>query len=342
MPSRSDAFRAALVAASELLLTLPRERAQVQAARERVSRFAGAHPVVRVDLAVDLKPGSSDADYDILIGHPNGGTVAVTYRPDNGNPWLVDYSEHWAANFVLTVGADAPITAQQALTALEVRAGESPGLIDSLIDDAIVERAMDIDPPVVRPDELQAAVDAFRAARGLHSSASTHAWLSGLGLSVELFQTLIENGVRFRKMSERLTTGQIEPYFEEHRADFDVVRYFRVETRSAGTARRLAQLGEQHGLLSAAERASGELMAGAVNGTFTTARAHELPPELAEADPLKVVGPIASKGKLWLAEILGRNGSTLDGATRIAVRDVLFRQWLDEQRSQRQVRWHWL
>ncbi|HKG95344.1 MAG TPA: TIGR04500 family putative peptide maturation system protein [Gemmatimonadaceae bacterium] len=334
------AFRRALAEAADALAALPRSRAGVAAARERVARLAAAHPAVRLELAVDLPPASDDADYDLLIGHPGGGTVALGYRPDRGNPWFVDYAEHWAANYVLTVGG-LPVTVQQALTALEVAGEGSPGLVDSLVEDALAARAMGVDPPEVTPDEAQAAVDAFRAARGLHSAAATHAWLARLGWSVELFQSLIENGVRARKLRERVTAAEVEPHFHAHRGDFDLVRVFRAETASAEDARRLAALAAVDGLLAAAGRADG-VSGGGVAGTLATARAHELPPELAGAPVGRVVGPMAARGRHWVGEVLGRSEATLDAATRAAVRDVLFRRWLDARRAEHAVRWHWL
>ena len=332
------AFRAALADAADTLAALPRRRGAVDDARERVARLAAAHPAVRVDVAVQLAPASNEADYDLLLGHPDGGTLALTYRPDRGSPWFVDYADHWAANYVLTVG-DLPLTVQQALTALQVRGAESPGLIESLIDDVLVEQEMERDRPEVTPDEAQAAVNAFRAARGLHSAAATHAWLARLGWSVELFQSLIENGVRARKLRERVTANDVEPYFHAHRRDFALVRLFRVETPTAHTAREIAERAAEQGLLGAVERGGG----GRVAGTLSTARAHELPPELADAPVGYIAGPALARGRHWVAEVLARDEVTLDdAATRSAVRDVLFRRWLDAQREGRAVRWHWL
>src|SRR5687767_453939 len=93
----------ALAHAVSFLQELPRRREEVTDARARLEEFRQAHPGLRADLLVDQPPASPRADYDLLLGHPQGGTVALNWRADEGVPWAVDYADHWAANYVVTV-----------------------------------------------------------------------------------------------------------------------------------------------------------------------------------------------------------------------------------------------
>src|SRR5262245_32273598 len=107
-------FEAALSEGIAFLRDLPPGRGEVAASRSRLEAFRAAHPGLRVDLLVDQPPGSPRVDYDLLLGGPDGSTVALNWRPDRGLPWVVDYADHWAANFVVSVNRK-DVTVQQAL-----------------------------------------------------------------------------------------------------------------------------------------------------------------------------------------------------------------------------------
>ena len=96
-------FRNLLADAASLLRELPRDRRETGAARATFQQFRDAHPGVRADLVIDRKPGAETVDYDILLGAPEGGTVVVSWQPDDGVPWTAQQADHWAANYVLTV-----------------------------------------------------------------------------------------------------------------------------------------------------------------------------------------------------------------------------------------------
>jgi len=103
----STSFQKTLYDVVLLLKELPRQRSLSESARTRFKRFEKAHRGVRCNLRVDHPPGSNGVDYDILLGAPDGGTVAVSWRADEGVPWAVQYSDHWAANYVLTVNKNS-------------------------------------------------------------------------------------------------------------------------------------------------------------------------------------------------------------------------------------------
>ena len=342
MPDETNgaAFRAALADAADALASLPRRRAATAEARERVARLAAAHPGARIDVAVDLRPGAESADYDLLLEHPAGGTLALSYRPDAGNPWFVDYADHWAANLVVSVG-DASVSVQQALTLLELRADESPGLLDELVDAALAEEAMAVERPAVTREEIQAAADAFRAARGLRSAAATRAWLARMGWTEALFSSLIANATRFRALKERIAAPDLEAFIADHGGALDLVRIARAETDAADLAGRLASEAADGGLIAAAARAAAEPPA-RVSFSVAAVRAHELPPQLEGAAPGRVTGPHSAGDRYWVAQVVARQPAPPGAATRAAARDLLFRRWADARRDARGVRWHWL
>ena len=344
-------FEDALVGAVQLLRGLPHEPVAADAARERWRAFAAAHPAVGTELLVDRAPGAIRADFDLYLAHPEGGTVALSYRDDGARPWFVDYSEHWAANYVLHAGA-TDVSVQEALFAIQYLGETHPDIVRGLVRDALLVDAIAAAPEHwktdalnVTADELQDAADRFRQRHGLESAADTMAWLDRMGWSVHQFRSVLSNGLEVRKMEEMLVGPQVEPHFEAHRADFDVVRCFRVTCGDAATAALLvASAGA--GLLSATQSllAAPDAEADRVaelTGELTASRAYELG-AAAATEPGTIVGPVLERQSHVVVQVLTRApATTLDPATRHAVRERLMRKWVDKRIREVGVRWRW-
>jgi len=341
MPS----FDESLGAAVALLRELPRGRGEVHEARRRVSAFRAANPPLGAELVVDQPPAAAGVEYDLLLDHPEGGTVALSWRTgDDGTPWLVDHSDHWASNYVVSVG-EQHVTLEQALQALRLRRRQDPGLMEELLREAVITRALAEDPPDVAPDELQQAADDFRRANALFGAEETHRWLSAMGLTPERWRGMLRGGVQARKLRERVTSGLVEPWFAEHRADFDTVRYLRASFASEDVARQAAaEALMTGGLLPRLVALAGAGGAAAdAAGAFGADPACELPPELGAAAPGEIVGPVAEGARHWIAEVLARTPASLDDErTRRAVQARVFQRWVEERCARDGVRWHWM
>ena len=346
-------FAEALHHAIALLRVLPRAPGDTPDARERLRGFAAAHPTTSPEFLIDLAPGAEHADFDIYLAHPAGGTVAVTFREDAGRPWYVDYSEHWAANYVLLVGS-MRVTVQEALFAIQYLSERDPNLVGSLVRDSLLAEAAASDPEEwartvldVSAQETQDAADAFRHAHHLESAADTHAWLERMGWSTHRFKSVLASGVRLRKMEERLVAGRVETHFDAHRADFDLVHLFRIECDDAETAELLAKAAADVGLMPAvqrllSERPSGPPVPRRVDGALTAVRAHTLDDAVRAAAPGQIVGPAEVRGRHVVAQMLAREpAATLDAATRRAVRERLVQEWLVVRAREVPVRWNW-
>src|SRR5262245_39178349 len=243
--------------------------------RARLEHFRRENPGVRADLLVDQPPASRQVDYDLMLSHPEGGTLALSWRADEGVPWAVQYADHWAANYVLTVDA-RDVTIQQALLFLKLTGDREPDLMTELVDQQLIAVAIDADPPPVSDEELQRAADEFRRASRLLNAESTRRWLEEMGLSMEQFQSRLRGAVQIRKLKERVTADDIETYFEAHRKSFDFIRYFQVETRSQATASELAATAREVGLLAATQKLMVNAEAQVSTGSLCFQRAFEL------------------------------------------------------------------
>jgi putative peptide maturation system protein len=336
----SLAFDNALADAASLLRELPHERTAVNEAHQRFDEFLRAHSGVSGALAVDLQPGRDQAEYDVLLDSPEGGTVAVTYKADGGTPWLAEYAEHWAANYVVSVG-EAHLSVQDALISLRLAANEHSGLAEVLLDHAIIAQAIEVEEIRSTPSEEQEATDAFRRALGLESAAATLSWLRDRGWSTRQLQLLVSGGVRLRKLQKRIVGDDADSYFAAHSAEFDLMRVVRADFPTESQARLIYKEASGRSLIEVLQTVAGPGADG-VEITIRTARARELPPAISTLAVAGVTSGVTVGGRWYVAQVLERRSATLDGSTRHAVNDAIFRSWLDDQRRRATIRWHWV
>jgi putative peptide maturation system protein len=290
---------------------------------------------------VDQPPASLRVDYDVLLGYPDGGTLALTWHADDGVPWFVQYADHWAANYVVTVN-DGHVTIQQALLFLKLAGRQYPDLMTQLVEQQLIVEAIEKDPLPVSATELQAASDEFRIAIGLSSADETRRWLEEMGLSIVRFQELLRGKIQAQKLKDRVTADRIEPYFEAHREGFDLVQFFQVEAPVAAVASNLARRAREQNLITAIRTNAVRIGGKDLGAVLRSQRVCELPSVLTSAVPGEVVGPVAESGRYWVAEVFDRQPARLDAQTRAAIHEKLFREWLTDQRKQATVHWHWL
>src|SRR5688572_5273927 len=136
MPMPSP-FDEALSGAVSMLRELPRDRQAAPHAASALHTLRVAHPGIDVELVVDQPPGSPRVDYDLVLGHPEGGTVGLCWRADDGVPWAVEYASHWAASFVVSVNKEH-VPVQTALMFFRLAGRRVPDLMEELVDQTLV------------------------------------------------------------------------------------------------------------------------------------------------------------------------------------------------------------
>ena len=337
--SLPDDFTLALGNAVELLRQLPRARLAVPEAKRRTGAFRADHPDLQATLVVDRPPATHEVEYDLLLQHPEGGTVALTYREDRGVPWAVDYSDHWAANYVVSVDGEH-LSVQQALLMMRFAGWRSDDLMTDLVDWAIIHRELDAGRREVTEAELQECADTFRAAHGLFSAEATESWLRSLGLDLRQFSRMVAGAVETRRLAEEVTGGAVavEGFYAMEPGRADRVSYFEVRGPHAGNGD-LAGPARDGGLWQ--RTVAGVTRGDAVEGVLRQRFAFELGPELAAACSGEIVRG-GSGRDAWVAQVLARVPAPLDAAARRAIRDHLFRQWLARRRTEAQIQWHWV
>ncbi|MEU8244935.1 TIGR04500 family putative peptide maturation system protein [Nonomuraea sp. NPDC048916] len=318
----------ALESGADLLRSLPRRRSGVAAARRAADEWAARHPGVRAQLVVDERPGTPLVDYDLILDHPGGGTVALTAPPEDGVPWLVDHSTHWAAGHLVSVD-DVHVSVPQALTMLRSLSRRDASPYQEIVDQCLLAAAGEDAGPVSAAD-LQATADEFRRGRGLHDRASTLAWMTEAGMSGERFEAYIGEIARRRRFRLDKEAELAPAHLAARPGDFARVRAVWVT-----------------GSEKVAADTPGDLLTGLpsfgdVVVTVATRWEAELPPVLRGAPSGRVVGPEEAPGGGFLTgAVLSRSPAAGDAETLAAAGRAAFAGWLAERRAAATIAWHW-
>ncbi|WP_283135122.1 TIGR04500 family putative peptide maturation system protein [Rhizohabitans arisaemae] len=324
-----------LAAAVDLLRGLPRDRTGVPDAKRAVAAWRAAHPESRAQLVPDIRPGTTTVDYDLLVDHPDGGTVAITASVEDGVPWTIDHSTHWAASKVLSVD-DEEISVQTALLTLRAHAERDRTVHDDLIDHCIfqLETAGEPEPS---PEELQRASDDYRRRRGLYSRAAMSRWLEEVNLTPEAYQNHLYSVARANRFRDRVERESARTYFDDHIREFDQVSAVWVLGPESG----LAELAGQDDPFSAVAAAVADL-SGELTVQVADRMAAELPEPLRNAAEGSAVGPVPYRDTFLFGAVRRRRPARPDAVALAAAGRAAFTAYLADRRAKARIRWFWL
>ncbi|WP_182876734.1 TIGR04500 family putative peptide maturation system protein [Microbispora sp. H10670] len=331
----TSAFDAALTEAVDLLRTLPRRRDAVPEARRAVAEWRATRPATRAQLVADVRPGSPIVDYDLVLAHPDGGSVALTAPADDGVPWTLDHSTHWASGRVVTVDGFA-LLIQNALLTLRTRTERDSTMQEELIDYCILSDMAGREPPPTQ-EELQQASDAYRVRNGLRSRADMMRWLTDVGLNETAYTHHIFGLALKQRVRARIEQETARDYLERNPSEFDHVWALWAE----GPEDRLTELAGAPDPVAALIQA----LSSRDRITVTTADgpALDLPEPMRTAPAGAVTGPVPhGKGHLLGVVRERRPADLADPRTLAAAGRAGFAEYMAERRAKAAVTWHWL
>ena len=211
------------------------------------------------------------------------------------------------------------------------------GLLVAVLAEQVTLRAAAQAGLSVTAAELQQAADRFRHRHGLTSAESTRQWLGREGLSVEDFETGLENELLVEKLKTHLAGPQVGGHFAANRDRYARAQLRQIVAPSEEVARELlAQLteeGKEFAELAKAHSLHGpSRLAGGSLGLIARV---DLPRPVADAvfsaPPGKVVGPVATAEGFHLFLVEARPDPVLDHPTATLIRAELFASWLRDQ-----------
>jgi putative peptide maturation system protein len=344
------------------MVRLAREPAAPGEGEARLKRRAQEHPglkqpqeprtPLKLDVLWEREPVTGSVHYDALLRVPGWGSVSIGYCPERGLPWALRGTFRWSEVDMLRVN-QRRIGVADVVTQLDFLWTE-PWLARQLVDAALISEALEEEPEAFTSsdEELQEAMDAFRRRRDLLTAEAMMRWLEQQGLTHRNLETRLDGYVKARKLRQRVAAGREETYFASHKSEFDVAVIARIALGDMERARLLhgrLRSGEVD-LLSAAAEALREQTPGAHRWEsppplLERVRRSSLPPEQAAvifaATPGAVLEPIETKAGYELRQVLRTEPAVFDAATRAAISERLFQQWLAERRAAADVEWLW-
>jgi putative peptide maturation system protein len=345
---RQSALEEALPAVLSLLTVLPQDEGGRRSAIAEIGRLAARWPELGIDAAVFPDPVRHTVDYDVLFHHPNGGTVALSYAPDDGVPWVLRFAESVEAYKIAKVNEEY-ITFQTGLLALQLDP-QARDLFERMVTAAILGQVVEREKIQASSAETQEAMDQFRRAHGLREASATHKWLQERGFDRGDFERLMLRVVSARKLRAHVIAGKTEEYFEDHRAAFDRVTITHVTVSLKQLAEDLAaEAGDHDDLLVCARRRQ------AAGPSDVEAMLHcrwrrDLPCEVSAMltrdslvgviGPLRITGPLDLTTGYDLFQVTAVRPAELDPKTRSAVEEAIFQEWLARERANAHVEWY--
>lgn len=207
-------------------------------------------------------------------------------------------------------------------------------LQEAFVDEIMAEYAMERR-LVVEDEELQNAADLFRRKQGLTTAEQTREWLNQNGLSVADFETLVEHPILKKLAYADITRGATD-FFMADPSMWDklLLRIIEVPQQSLADEllAKVLEEGADFSELSArySQHPSAEL-GGRMSPVFRSSLPDALFQRLANAKKDSLIGPFSTENGWTLVLLEAVQPAVFDRETARAVRERLFKQWLDEK-----------
>ncbi|MBG0827829.1 TIGR04500 family putative peptide maturation system protein [Planomonospora sp. ID67723] len=320
-------------------------------ARERLGGLRARHPGADMRLVWQREAATGDYHYDLLLPSA-GGTVSLAFAPDRAIPWPLRGSQRSGEQVVLRVnGSDVEI--EQVVSLLDVL-WEDAGLAVRLLNACLVEQEVAASGADLPDGELQAAMDAFRRARGLLTARATEEWMAERGLGRARLEQIVAVEAKVAELRRRVTGDRVEDFFAEHGAGLDVLRVVRLRYGDRADADAAAARLRERSREAASEElgafATGLATEAALAGLGTCRIEGNPRQDLAtlhgadarEARAGAVLGPDRTgDGGFGVTVVLAVEPATLNPSMRSIVERRLFDDWLRERRRHAHVQWFW-
>ena len=343
-PSVSPATSGALEAL-EALTALAMLGAGPAEAQRAIGRLGQACPDQRLELLWERDGPEGAWRYTVVVRPPTGLTFSLGVTRDDALAWVIRGARRWSDGDLVRVNSTV-VRVEQAIRRIDA-ALANPSLARRLVDECLIQQAIEREHIDVTARQLQEEMDAFRRTRRLYGTTALHEWLQQCRLTQVELEQLLESAAATRVLRRRRVAKQVEAYFEAHRAAFDTACVAQVAFDDIGAAQR-ALAAIRSGSLDLYDVALERFQAaGSRCAAMTVEMRHLMRRDAEEAWQAlvfdsrvgEVVGPIVCDGHVIVARVLALAPATLDEPTRDAVERLLFDDWLRQQRACAEIEW---
>ncbi|MEM9063565.1 MAG: peptidylprolyl isomerase [Pseudomonadota bacterium] len=190
----------------------------------------------------------------------------------------------------------------------------------------------------ITTDELQEAADSFRDSNGLQKAADTMAWLEAQGRSVEDFESSLEYSILSERIRNHVAGDrEVARRFQGEGAAFNAAELSQIvlfDEDEAALVRRTIDTGALD-FFEAARKFSEDFDTRGAGGYIGWRSRRSLPPDLADrilaSEAGDIIGPVPIGDIFVIIRVLASRSPNLDQATRNALREAIFREWIDQQ-----------
>lgn len=201
-----------------------------------------------------------------------------------------------------------------------------------IIEQSVQERQI-----TVTSEEIQAEANRQRYQNRLESSSATFAWLAEQLITPADWEAGIRKRLLFNKLAEHLFAREVEPYFAEHRLDFEQVSLYRIVVPYQQLAQELFyQIEERE--ISFYEAAhlydideARRLKCGFEGRVYRWGLKPELAATIFGAQLGQVLGPVRSEQGFDLLMVEEFIAPEFNLEIRQQIVERMFREWLDSE-----------
>lgn len=216
-------------------------------------------------------------------------------------------------------------------------------LLDERIELELLNQAASELSIEVTDEELQAAVNQFRLSLGLYSAADTIAWLERIGIELDDLEEMLTAKIIGYKIRENVSKDKIAKYFTENILSFKEALLSHLVMAEEGEIQELKYQIKEEGAdfnSMAREYSIDETtrLAGGFMGKITrSVLDSEAEAAVFGASAGDVVGPFKVDEGYQLIKIEKFNKPALNDDVTEFIKDILYRQWLINQRHKANV-----
>jgi len=198
----------------------------------------------------------------------------------------------------------------------------------------------------VSSDEMQQGADDFRRCMGLHRTSDTQKWLDSLGISIDEFETFINEHILINKVADTIVgNGAVESYFKLNSPAFDTVDICHIVVDDKDKAKEIKALLDEEPKLfdSLVKDYSLDKETLDNKGLIKDVQRGNLPDEFESkvfsAACGEIIGPLCSdeENLYEIIRIVSKNKAGLDENTREKISQIIHSQWLEKRMKEHKI-----
>jgi putative peptide maturation system protein len=332
-----DALILEVVAA---LRALSRSSAAPAEAAAQLRALAGP----RVELIHERDAAGDRHELGAVVELPDGAAV-VRYCPDRGAPFILRGAERLGDRDLVQVDGEV-MSVSEAIALLDFIWHERP-VMRRLLDACVLQAALRAEPVELRDDQVQAALDAIRAANGLYTAEATRRWMVERGITHEALEARAADQAAIRALRDRVVGGAVAGHFAAHRAEYDAATLARVAVPDDPEHRARVEHAVARGM-ELTELLGLAIAAGYVPSADAPVVARVRRRDLTGALGTAVFDPAAGRlrvvrepPRITVVHVFAVHPAELDDATAELIAAELFDDWLAHRRGQARIEWNW-